>query len=96
MQIINKTVQCTECGCIAFPDAIHCPKCGASYRETKRKSEISEVVKRITCFSLQEPADASKSIIETYYQLICPHHGQVDVKASVAIPTVKCPLCQEN
>ena len=40
MQIINKTVQCSECGCIAFPDAIHCPKCGASYREGKAKDEV--------------------------------------------------------
>lgn len=96
MQIINKTVQCTECGCIAFPDAAYCPKCGASYRENKAKKEITEIFEKISCFSTPDSADASKSIIETYCQLTCPHHGQVDIKTAVVIPTIKCPLCQGN
>ena len=33
MQIINKTVRCSECGCIALPDAIKCPKCSNTYRK---------------------------------------------------------------
>ena len=68
MQIINKTVQCTECGCIAFPDAIYCPKCGASYRKNKAKKDGGEIFAQISCFSRQVPADADKSIIATYYQ----------------------------
>lgn len=96
MQIINKTIQCTECGCIAFPDAVYCPKCGAGYRENKAKKEIGEIFARIACFPTHVPVDAHKSIVETCYQLICPHHGQVDVKTSVVIPTIKCPLCQDN
>ena len=96
MQIINKTVQCADCGCIAFPDAVYCPKCGASYRGNKEKKEIGEIFERINCFSTQGPLEVSKSIIGTYYQLVCPHHGQVDIRTSVVIPTIKCPLCHDN
>ena len=94
MQIINKTVQCSECGCIALPDATYCPKCGTSYRVHKERGNLKEIFGTIGCFSAQRPVDMSKSIIEANYQLICPHHGQVDVKAAVIVPVMKCPLCQ--
>jgi hypothetical protein len=95
MQIINKTVQCSECGCIAFPDAIYCPKCGTSYRVNKEKREIKDI-SNINCFSTPVLLNTSKSIMEAYYRLICPHHGQVDIKATIIIPAEKCPLCQGN
>jgi uncharacterized C2H2 Zn-finger protein len=94
MQIINKTIQCPQCGCIAFPDAIHCPKCGSSYRESKAKAEIKEVFKSIDYLSTQGRDNADNTIMKAYYQLICPHHGQVDVRAAVIVPVMKCPLCQ--
>lgn len=93
MQIINKTVQCSECGCIALPDATYCPKCGTSYRAHKERRDLKEIFGTIGCFSAQRPVDTSKSIIEANYQLICPHHGQVDIRATVIMPTVKCPHC---
>ena len=96
MQIINKTIQCPQCGCIAFPDAIHCPKCGSSYREIKAKAEIKKVFKSIDCLSAQERYNADNTIMKAYYQLTCPHHGQVDVKAAVIVPVTKCPLCKGN
>lgn len=94
MQIINKTIQCAECGCIAFPDAIRCPKCGASYREGKAKKEMKEIFRNISYFPAQGSDDSDKTIMKAYYQIICPHHGQVDVKAAVIVPVIKCPICQ--
>jgi hypothetical protein len=96
MQIINKTIQCSECGCIALPDAISCPKCGTSYRAQKERRDIKEIFGTISGLSTQDPLDASQSIMRAYYQLICPHHGQVDVRTTAIVPTVKCPLCPGN
>ncbi len=94
MQIINKTIQCPECGCIAFPDAIYCPKCGISYRAGKSKREMKEIIGNINYLQIQGLDNTDKTLMKAYYQLICPHHGQVDVKAAVIVPVMKCPLCQ--
>jgi hypothetical protein len=96
MQIINKTIQCPQCGCIAFPDAIHCPKCGSNYRENKAKTEIKEMLKITNYLSTQGRDNTDNTIMKACYQLTCPHHGQIDVKAAVIVPIIKCPLCQEN
>lgn len=96
MQIINKMVQCSECGCIAFPDAIHCPKCGASYRESKAKREIRQIFEKPGCFSAPVPVDAATLLMETYSQFICPHHKQLDIRTTVIMSSTKCPLCQES
>ena len=90
MQIINKMTQCPQCGCIAFPDAIYCPKCGGNYRASK------EMFKSIASLSMQEQENADNTVMKAYYQLRCPHHGYIDIKAAVIVPVMKCPLCQEN
>jgi hypothetical protein len=92
--MINKMVQCSECGCIAFPDAIHCPKCGANYREGKTVKEIREVFEKISSFSTPASIDMEQSLKGTCYQFICPHHSQVvDI---IVMSDVKCPLGQGN
>jgi DNA-directed RNA polymerase subunit M/transcription elongation factor TFIIS len=96
MQIINKTIQCPECGCIAFPDAIHCPRCGASYRGRNVKVETREIFKNISHLPTQGPDDIDKTMMKAYFQLICPHHGQIDIKTAAIVPVMKCPLCQGN
>jgi uncharacterized OB-fold protein len=94
MQIINKMVQCSECGCIAFPDAIYCPKCGMSYREGKAKKEKGEVFEKFSSFAVGAPTDAEQFLKETRYQISCSHRGQViDIKTVVILPDTKCPLC---
>lgn len=51
MQIINKTVKCNECGCVAFPDSKTCPKCGNYLRLNDSKSispvEINEIINQL-------------------------------------------------
>ena len=90
MQMINKMVQCSECGCIAFPDAIHCPKCGANYREGKTVKEIREVFEKISSFSTPAPVDIKQLVRETCYQLDCPRHSQgVDIKTTVVLSNYK-------
>ena len=83
MQIINKTIQCPQCGCIAFPDARRCPKCDSSYRESKAKAEIREIFKGIGYLSTQGWDNAGNTTMKAYYQLTCSHHGQIDIKAAV-------------
>jgi hypothetical protein len=93
MQTINKTVQCSECGCIAFPDATYCPKCGASYRNNKTQKQIAEKLQNIVDFSTPDTFNANQSILEACCQFICPHHGQINIRTTISIPSAKCPLC---
>ena len=96
MQIINKTVQCSECGCIAFPDSINCPKCGASFRMNRNRNGIREIFEKNNCVTIQSPRNERESAVETYYQLPCLHYGHPGIKAIVVLPSAKCPFCQEN
>ena len=93
MQIINKTIRCSQCGCIAFPDAMRCPKCNNSYRDGRAKAEIREISKSIDYFSTQWWDTTGSTTINAYYQLTCPHHGQIDIKTAMVLPLKKCPLC---
>jgi hypothetical protein len=93
MQIINKTVRCSECGCIAFPDSMYCPKCGASFRNNKIKRFTFENPEPVKLVSDQEKIDLNQSIIEAYYELISPHYGQINIRTTFVIPSVKCPQC---
>ena len=96
MQIINKMVQCSECGCIAFPDAINCPKCGTSYRESKTRKETREIFEKTGCPSPREFMNAGKPFVETYHQLVCPLNREVGIITTVVIPSTKCQLCQRS
>jgi hypothetical protein len=94
MQIVNKTIQCSECGCISFPDAKYCPKCGTGYKDNEIKQEMKDLFRNISLLTIQGPTDTERTIIKAYYQLICPSHGQVDVNTALVVPVMKCPLCR--
>jgi len=96
MQIINKMIQCPKCGCIAFPDAIHCPRCGSNYRELKANLERKEIFKKVDYLFIQGQENTDNTILKAYYKVTCPHHGHIDVKAAIVIPVMKCPICEEN
>ncbi len=93
LQAIKETVQCSRCGCIALPDATRCPKCGASYHEDKTV-EFSYTVDKIASKppSLASTPDDIR-IVRAHYELQCPYHGKVRVKASVVSPSMRCPFC---
>lgn len=94
MQIINKTIQCPECGCVSFPDSKYCPKCGTSYKDNPIKQELKDIFINTSLIAIERPMDTEGTIIKAYYQLICLSHGQVDVNTSSIIPVMKCPLCR--
>lgn len=47
MRLVNKTKQCSQCGCISFPDSKHCPKCGKSYTGIVIPQRHDTVLKRL-------------------------------------------------
>jgi hypothetical protein len=90
MQIINKTVQCSVCGCIAFPDAKYCPKCGTSYKANKVRSEYFA---GISFFEKPEPVETNELVMKAHCQFICPYHGQINTSTVILVSSIKCPLC---
>jgi hypothetical protein len=102
MQSIKETIRCTRCGCLALPDAIKCPKCGADYRDSNRNGS-KEIIDPFSYLSASriEKVDSIPSlsasvikVIRAHYQLICPRHGQINVRATVIGSPVKCPFCE--
>ena len=90
MQIVKDTIQCSRCGCIALPDATKCPKCGASYNGNRAKDIASNIS------YLPEPTiieDNCTRVVRAYYQLTCPRHGKILVKATIIGSPIKCPFC---
>ena len=92
MQAIKETVQCPRCGCIALPDATKCPKCGTTYNGNRAK----DIIDTISYLSNSKIEDAGVQVVRAYYQLTCPYHGKVNVRASVVAPTIKCPFCPQR
>ena len=90
MQIMKDTVQCSNCGCIALPDATKCPKCGAPYDRNGTR-EIIGPIPYLSTSGIEE--DGGIQVIRAYYQLTCPRHGKIYVKATVIGSPIKCPFC---
>lgn len=93
MQAIKEIAQCSRCGCIALPDATRCPKCGAPYRESKGDT-FSHTIDQL----ISKPVNLVKTpdnirIVRAHYELDCPYHGKVRVKATVVSPSMRCPFC---
>ncbi len=93
LQAIKERAECPRCGCIALPDATRCPKCGARYHESKT-NEFSHAIDQI----LSKPANLSRPpddvrIVRANYELDCPYHGKVRVKATVVSQSMRCPFC---
>ena len=102
MQAVKETVRCTRCGCLALPDANKCPKCGANYRNSNG-NDARETFDPFTYLSTARMAGAGNSasldtniikVIRAYYQLTCPRHGKIHVRATVIGSPVKCPFCE--
>ena len=96
MQIVNKTLKCSICGCISLPDATRCPKCGAIYNNNMLNTGSEEIFGSNRYLSIPRPDDTDTKIYWVYYQLTCPLHGKVDVRAIVIASAIKCPFCQLN
>ena len=86
MQTINQTIRCSECGCISFPDSMYCPKCGASFRNNKINIARIEKTEPFRVLPDQEITHPDKSMIEAYFELICPQLGQVNIRTTFIIP----------
>ncbi len=93
LQAIKETVRCSRCGCIALPDASRCPRCGAVYHEDKtiRLSDTMDDTALESIHRTREP-DCIK-VVRANYQLDCPYHGKVYIKAAVISPSMRCPFC---
>ena len=93
MQAVKETVRCPRCGCIALPDAIKCPKCGAAYNG----NGASGILNTITCLPAPiAQQDAVAQVTRAYYQLTCPRHGKIHVRATVISSPIKCPFCSQT
>lgn len=81
MMLINTTRKCATCGCISFPDAKLCPKCGSSFY-----SKTNQLV--------QEPALENTSVIVKHIKddllKIIEHKSEISINISI----VKCPFVQ--
>lgn len=89
MEAIKETVKCSRCGCIALPDATRCPKCGAAYDGNGTKG----IIDTISCLSNPRIEDTDIQVVRAYYQLTCPRHGKIYVRATVIDSPIKCPFC---
>jgi hypothetical protein len=92
MQAVRTTIRCTRCGCIALPDAIKCPKCGEDYRNPSNNA-AKEIIDSFAYLAATKVDAPGIKVIRAYYQISCPHHGQVYVRATVTDTPVKCPFC---
>ena len=102
MQAVKETIRCTRCGCLALPDANKCPKCGANYKNPSG-AEAKEIfgpfnyLSTATMDTIGNSASLDASIVKViraYYQLTCPRHGKIHVRAMVIGSPVKCPFCE--
>jgi len=103
MQAVKETIRCIRCGCIALPDANRCPKCGASYRDPSGNGSREMFIDpfdylpqtRVDGVVNNVNLDMSiTKVIRAYYQLTCPRHGTIHVRATVIGSPVKCPFCE--
>lgn len=79
MQIINKTHKCSNCGCIAFPDSTHCPKCGMLYYDWN-VADISEGVLRNTDnFTFIDPEPREVKITQIHCNVTSSYHREVRI-----------------
>lgn len=96
LQAVKATLRCSQCGCIALPDATKCPKCGALYH--KDKEEVLFDTFRLTSIA-PEPVRTAKDtteclkVVQVNYELDCPRHGRVRIKATVISAPMRCPFC---
>jgi len=86
---IKELLGCPKCGCTILPDAIKCPNCGTTYDD----NGTGNVVDKITYSPQPGIREIGIKAIVAYYQFTCPHHGRVNVRATVMAPTIKCPFC---
>ena len=89
MQTIKETVKCPRCGCIALPDSTRCPKCGTAYDG----NGVKGIIDSIRYLSNPGIGDTDIRVIGAYYQLTCPRHGKIYVRATVIGSAIKCPFC---
>ncbi|MFC1846033.1 hypothetical protein ACFLYM_01285 [Chloroflexota bacterium] len=91
---LSRTIECKKCGCISFPDATLCPKCGARY---EKKLEVTDFIDLYTIpngTAVSGFGDFNDVILWSHYQFNCPIHGNISVEASVIATSVKCPFCR--
>jgi hypothetical protein len=87
---VNKILRCSKCGFAVVPDAIKCPRCNAVYYSNGRlqldaNTKPYQLKAKDTKLNVQA--------LVARYRLTCPHHGRIDIKATVTSPSVKCPFC---
>ena len=92
MQIIAKTIQCAECGCIAMADATYCPKCGSSYRKAKGTKYAADIIR-----SCNYPVSTGVSYVKRLpqniiYQFVCPCCDDGNIDPTKLLMSLKCPL----
>jgi hypothetical protein len=86
MKIINQTIRCSECGCIAFLDSVNCPNCGAHYRNKEINMAEAFKYEPLISKSNQGITSENQSIIEAYCDFICSHYTQINIRTTVIIP----------
>ena len=91
MQAIKDTAQCSRCGCIALPDATKCPKCGTAYNGNGAKA-MFDTVSYFSSPRVVEEEEDHVQVIRAYYQLTCPRHGKIHVRATIVGSPIKCPF----
>jgi|GEM_PF-389594 hypothetical protein len=93
LQVLDETVQCAKCGCLVLPDAARCPKCGAKYQEGKSVEANHRTAPATSRPANPDPLFHHVRVVHAHYDLDCPYHGKVRIKATVVSPSVRCPFC---
>ena len=91
---LSRTIECKKCGCISFPDATICPKCGARYDKKLNVTDCIDIFTISDDLTVSEFNEVDKLIWCSHYQFTCPVHGSINIEASVISPAIKCPFCR--
>ena len=90
---LNRMIQCAECGCISFPDATICPKCGAKYIKKLEDSDCIDIMGADYDPSISRFDNVNELSWWSHYNFTCPIHGNINIKATVISRSIKCPFC---
>ena len=89
MQIVNKTLKCSICGCISLPDATKCPKCGTHYKSQQVNKNYKEIYNNIR-YCLGTGLDYT-NITTQYYPNINTLQDRVRLRIIVIVPDTIAP-----
>ncbi len=96
MQIVNKTHRCSKCGCIAFPDAIRCPKCDTIYNDNKAGGSSKAIFSTMDYSSNSRPAYTDMRTIWAHNEPVHPLPDTIGINVTIIVPTTAAPSVNKD